>query len=84
MQTQSTHKNFRAKGTKRLLTHLAYSQHWPGQPAQPGQFLSSILEKLRAGALKQKMFLITRPEIAQLRLNKTSFVTKAYCYILVS
>lgn len=25
MQTQSTHKNFRAKGTKRLLTYLAYS-----------------------------------------------------------
>lgn len=30
MQTQVTHKNVRAKGTKRLLTYLAYSQHWPG------------------------------------------------------
>lgn len=45
MQTQVTHKNFRAKGTKRLLTYLAYSQCWPG-PIEPGPGLGDSLGSL--------------------------------------
>lgn len=90
MQTQSTHKNFRAKGTKRLLTYLAYSVLFatpmprPNLPNLGDSFLRPRNCVQVLSSKKNKMSLITRPEIAQLRLNKTAVVTRLYIPVYFS
>lgn len=92
MQTQVTHKNVRAKGTKRLLTYLAYSQRWPGPPNLRlvwGDSLSALSSTvLRTGALWQGMGLIrsTWPcrKLPNWDWTRQAVVTTKYCCISVS